>query len=100
MPGPTHTQFVTRAHAEELTMMANPGSVEDPHAVAMAGYKGLCNKKRMVFSSWNAAFSGIMMNYTPRSIHLTMGSFMNAPLRGLARMKQPEGDQKRRGQDL
>ena len=81
-------------------MMANPGAVEDPKAVAMAGYNGLRKGKRMVFSSWNAAMTGTMLRLIPRSVHLTMGSFMNAPLRGLAKMTPPEGDQKRRGEDL
>jgi len=49
MPGPTHTQFITRAHAEETVMMAISGAVENPNA--LAGYEGLCRGKRMVFSS-------------------------------------------------
>lgn len=100
MPGPTHTQFVTRAHAEEVVMMAASGAVEDPKAVAMAGYNGLCKGKRMVFSSWNAAFTALMMQVAPRSVHLTVASLMNAPLRGLTRMKEPEKDQNLRGEDL
>lgn len=100
MPGPTHTQFITRAHAEELVMMANPGAVEDPKAVAMAGFEGLRNRKRMVFSSWNAAGSALMMQLLPRSVHLTLASFANAPLRGWARAKTPEKDQKARGEHL
>jgi len=100
MPGPTHTQFVTRAHAEETFMMGASGAVEDPKAVAMAGYKGLCKGKRMVFSSWNAAFTALTMQLAPRSVHLTIASVMNAPLRGMARMKEPEKDQSVRGKDL
>jgi short-subunit dehydrogenase len=100
MPGPVHTQFITRAHAEELVMMAASGAVEDPKAVAMAGYKGLSKGKRMVFSSWNAAATALMMQLVPRSVHLTVGSIMNAPLRGAARQKEPEKDQNVRGQKL
>jgi short-subunit dehydrogenase len=100
MPAPTHTQFVTRAHAEETLMMANPGVIEDPKAVAMAGYKGLCKGKRMVFSSWNAAGTALMMHLLPRSVHLTVASLMNAPLRGWARMKEPKKDQRVRGSNL
>lgn len=100
LPAPTHTQFITRAHAEEVTMMAAPGVVEDPKAVATAGYNGLCKGKRMVFSSWNSAFTALQMQVLPRSVHLTIGSFMNAPLRGFARANEPEKDQKARGQDL
>ncbi|KAI1814569.1 hypothetical protein GGS20DRAFT_547935 [Poronia punctata] len=100
MPGPTHTQFITRAHAEEISMMANPGAVEDPKAVAMAGFNALCRGKRMVFSSWNAAGSALMMQFLPRSLHLTLASFANAPLRGWARSTEPEKDQNARGRDL
>ena len=100
MPGPTHTQFVTRAHSEELFMMAASGAMEDPKAVAMAGYQGLSKGKRMVFSSWNAAFTALMMQLAPRSIHLTFASLMNAPTRGMARIKEPEKDQNVRGSDL
>jgi len=96
MPGPVHTQFVTRAHAEETFMMAASGAVEDPKAVAYAGYKGLCKGKRMVFSSWNAAFTGSVMQLLPRSLHLTVASLMNSPLRGRMRMTEPEKDQKQR----
>jgi short-subunit dehydrogenase len=100
MPGPVRTQFVTRAHAQETFMMGASGAVEDPKAVAMAGYNGLCKGKRMVFSSWNAAFTSFMMQVAPRSVHLTVASLMNAPLRGMARMKDPEEDQNARGEDL
>jgi len=100
MPGPVKTQFVTRAHAEETFMMGASGAVEYPKAVAMAGYNGLCKGKRMVFSSWNAALTSFLMQVAPRSVHLTIASLMNAPLRGLARMKDPEKDQNARGDDL
>jgi short-subunit dehydrogenase len=98
MPNPTHTQFVTRAHAEETPMMI--AATEDPKLVARAGYDGLCKGKRMVFSSWTAALNALQMQLLPRSVHLTMASLMNAPLRGAARMKEPEKKQQRRGEDL
>jgi len=94
LPGPTLTQFITRAHAEETFMMAASGAVEDPKAVATAGYNGLCKGKRMVFSSWNSAFTSIMMKLAPTSVELTLASFMNSPLRGWARSKEPLKDQK------
>jgi short-subunit dehydrogenase len=100
MPGPTRTQFITRSHAEETVMMAASGAVEDPKSVALAGYRGLCKGKRMVFSSWNAAFTATMMHLMPRSVHLTLASFMNIPLRGVMRARLPEKDQKVRGRDL
>jgi short-subunit dehydrogenase len=100
MPGPTHTQFITRAHAEEVFMMAASGAVEDPKRVARAGYDGLCKKKRMVFSSWNAAATALMMQLAPRSVHLTFASFMNAPLRNWARAKEPVKDQRERAADI
>ena len=102
MPGPTHTQFVTRAHAEEAFLFAAAGAVEDPRAVAMAGYQALCKGKRMVFGSWNSAATALMMQLAPRSVHLTVGAIMNSPLRGRMRMrmKEPEKDQKARGSDL
>lgn len=100
MPGPVHTQFVTRAHAEETFMMGASGAVEDPKAVAMAGYRGLCKGKREVFSSFNAAGTAVLMKLLPRSVHLTVASLMNAPLRGVARMKDPEKRQERRGEQL
>lgn len=100
MPGPVHTQFVTRAHAEETFMMGASGAVEDPKAVAMAGYTGLCKGKREVFSSYNAAVTAFMMKMAPRSVHLTIVSLMNAPLRGWARMKDPEKKQQKRGEKL
>ncbi len=100
MPGPTHTQFITRAHAEETFMMGASGAVEDARAVALAGYKGLCRGKRMVFSSWNAAFTATTMQLAPRSLHLTVASIFNAPTRGMARAKEPEGDQRVRGETL
>jgi len=100
MPGPTHTQFITRAHAEETFMMAASGAVEDPKAVALAGYHGLCAGKRMIFSSWNAAFTGMTMQYLPRSVQLTIASFANAPLRGMARQREPEKYQEKRGASL
>lgn len=97
MPGPTHTQFITRAHAEETVMMAASGAVEDPKAVALAGYNGLRAGKRMVFSSWNAAFIGMMMQYSPRSLQLTFASFTNAPMRGIVKQREPEKHQEKRG---
>jgi len=100
LPGPTHTQFITRAHAEEVVMMTSSGAVEDPKAVALAGYKGLCKGKRMVFSSWNSAFTAFTMQLAPRSVQLTLASIMNAPLKGWARSKEPEKDQKARGEML
>lgn len=99
MPGPTHTQFVTRTHAQETVMMGLT-TLEDPSAVARAGYEGLRKKRRMVFGSWNDAFMATMMQVMPRSVHLTLASVMNAPLRGLARMKEPLKDQKDRGETL
>jgi hypothetical protein len=100
MPGPTQTQWVTRSHGQELFMTAASGALEDPKAVAMAGYKGLCKGKRMVFSSWNAAVTALFMQLAPRSVHLTLASFMNAPLRGAARMSEPTKDQNVRGTKL
>ncbi|RYP72422.1 hypothetical protein DL771_004217 [Monosporascus sp. 5C6A] len=100
MPGPTHTQFITRSHAEETFMMASGGPVEDPKAVALAGYKGLCKGKRMVFGSWNSAFNALFMHLAPRSVHLTLTSLMNAPLRGASRVKEPLKDQNARGETL
>lgn len=100
MPGPTHTQWVTRSHGQELLMTGASGAVEDPKSVAMAGYKGLCKGKSMVFSSWNAAGTALFMQLAPRSVHLTLASFMNAPLRGAARMSEPEKDQNVRGAKL
>jgi short-subunit dehydrogenase len=100
MPGPTHTQWVTRAHADELFMTGASGTVEDPKSVAKAGYNGLCRGKYMVFSSWNAAFTAFLLHLAPRNIHLTIGSLMNAPLRGMAKMNQPEKDQNTRGEYL
>lgn len=100
MPGPTHTQFITRAHAEEVFMMAASGAVEDPKSVALAGYNGLCRGKRMVFSSWNAAGTALMMQLVPRSIHLTFASLMNTPLRNWARATDPIKDQRERAADL
>jgi len=96
MPGPTQTQFITRAHAEEVFMMAASGAVEDPKAVALAGYQGLRKGKRMVFSSWNAAATALVMQLLPRSVHLTFASFMNTPLRGWARAREPVKDQRER----
>lgn len=96
LPGPTHTQFITHAHAEETFMMAASGAVEDPKAVALAGYNGLCQGKRMVFSSWNSAFTSLAMQLAPRSVQLTIASITNAPLRGWARIKEPEKDQNAR----
>jgi len=81
-------------------MMAASGAVEDPKAVALAGYNGLCKGKRMIFSSWNSAFTSLMMQLAPRSVQLTLASIMNAPLRGWARSKEPEKDQKARGSKL
>jgi short-subunit dehydrogenase len=100
MPGPVHTQFITRGQADEIFMMAASGAVEDPKTVAMAGYKAMCKGKRMVYSSYNAAVTAFIMQIAPRSFHVTMGSLMNAPLRGAARAKQPEKDQASRGKDL
>ncbi|KFA81345.1 hypothetical protein S40288_11717 [Stachybotrys chartarum IBT 40288] len=100
MPGPTHTQWVTRANADELFMTGASGAVGDSKAVAKAGYDGLCRGKYMVFSSWNAAFTTFLSHLAPRSVHLTVGSLMNAPLRGMAEMSQPEKDQSIRGEYL
>jgi short-subunit dehydrogenase len=96
MPGPAQTQFITRAHAEELFMMAASGAVEDPRQVARAGYQGLCRGKRMVFSSWNAAGTALVMQLIPRSLHLTLASLANTPLRGWARANDPVKDQRER----
>ncbi|KAK7424456.1 hypothetical protein QQX98_000421 [Neonectria punicea] len=96
MPGPTHTQYITRAHAQGTVMMAASGATEDARAVAMAGYEGLCSGKRMVFSSWTAALTSLLLHLAPRSIHLTVASIMNAPLRGKMRAEEPLKDQSRR----
>jgi short-subunit dehydrogenase len=96
MPGPVHTQFITRSHAEEVFMMAASGAVEDPKRVAQAGYKGLCRGKRMVFSSWNAAGTAFVMQVLPRSVHLTLAGLANTPLRGWERAKDPVKDQRQR----
>ncbi|KAK7429826.1 hypothetical protein QQZ08_003671 [Neonectria magnoliae] len=93
MPGPTHTQYITRAHAQETVMMAASGAMEDARAVAMAGYAGLCSGKRMVFSSWNAALTSLLLHLALRSVHLTVASIMNAPLRDNMRAKEPLKDQ-------
>lgn len=74
--------------------------MEDPKKVAMAGYKGLCRGKRMVHSSYNAAITGVFMQVIPRSFHVTLAAIANAPLRGAARVAEPEKDQAVRGQDL
>jgi short-subunit dehydrogenase len=102
MPGPVHTQFVMRAHAEETFMMGGASGVvvEDPKAVAMAGYMGLSKGKREVFSTYNAALNALTMKMAPRSVHLTVASLMNAPLRGMGRMKEPEKNQQIRGEKL
>jgi len=81
-------------------MMAASGAVEDPRMVAIAGYRGLCAGKRMVFSSWNATFTALAMYLMPRSVHLTIASLMNLPMRGVSRMGEPERDQKVRAADL
>lgn len=81
-------------------MMAASGSVEDPKAVALAGYKGLRLGKRMIFSSWNAAMIGLMMQLAPRSVQLTVASFTNAPLRGTVKQRDPEKHQEKRGESL
>lgn len=81
-------------------MMGAAGDLEDTKAVAMAGYKGLYQGKRMIFSSWNDAFMALVMQLAPRSVHLTIASIMNAPTRGRGRMQEPEKDQNVRGSDL
>jgi hypothetical protein len=100
MPGPVDTQFITRGQATELFMFAASGAVEDPKTVAMAGYKGMCKGRRMVYSSYNAGIMAFFMQVAPRCVHVTMGSLMNSPLRGLARAKEPEKDQGARGSQL
>lgn len=100
MPGPTHTQWIHRSQVEETVMMAASGAVEDPKAVAQAAYMGMTHGKRMVFSSWNGAFTSTLLHLAPRSVHLTFVSFMNSPLRGVLRQKDPETDQRNRGKDL
>jgi short-subunit dehydrogenase len=100
MPGPTHTQWPTRADAEETVMFGIPGSTNDPKQVAMAAYEGLRKRKRMVFSSWGDAASALLMQIAPRSVHLTMAAFANSPTRGLGKMPPPETDQGKRGKKL
>ncbi|KAL4864070.1 hypothetical protein BDV12DRAFT_16974 [Aspergillus spectabilis] len=100
MPGPAHTQFITRSHAEETVMMAASGAVEDPKSVALAGYNGLCKGKASVFSSYNAAMTTTLFRFLPRSVHLTLASFLNLPLRGWLRAKEPLGEQRERGEHL
>jgi len=79
MPGPVHTQFATRGHLEKTFTFSSSGAVEDAVSVATAGYEGLCKNKRMVFSSWGAAFMAGSMHLMPRSVHVTMASLMNTP---------------------
>jgi len=100
MPGPIHTQFISRAHANETVMMGlmGPGALKDPKSVAMAGYRGLCKGKREVFSSWNGAMNALMMKMAPRSVHLTVASLLNAPTWGIAMMREPEKYQHVRGE--
>ncbi|KAL5042394.1 hypothetical protein BDW71DRAFT_216994 [Aspergillus fruticulosus] len=100
LPGPTETQFITRSHAQETVMMAASGAVEDPKSVAQVGYKALCKGKREAFSSWNAMFTSIMFSLMPKSLHLTVASMMNLPLRGWLRAREPLGDQRVRGETL
>jgi len=100
MPGPVRTQFLTRGHAEETFIFAASGTVEEPRDVARAGYDGLCKRKRMVFSSWNAAATATFMYLLPRSVHLTLARLTMAPMRGLARAAAPDHDQRVRGEKL
>jgi len=100
MPGPTHTQWPTRAGAEETVMFGAPGSTNDPMQVALAAYEGLRKRKRMVFSSWGDAVMALFMQVAPRSVHLTMAALANSPTRGWSRMSEPEKDQGRRGEKL
>jgi short-subunit dehydrogenase len=96
MPGPTQTQWPTRADAEETFMFGMPGSTNDPKQVALAAYEGLCKRKRMVFSSWGDAAMALFMQLAPRSLHLTLAALANSPTRGRARMSEPEKDQSKR----
>jgi len=100
MPGPVRTQFLTRAHAEETFIFAASGTVEEPNHVAQAGYDGLRKRKRMVFSSWTAAFTATLMHFLPRSLHLTLARLTNAPMRGMVKAREPDHDQKSRGENL
>jgi short-subunit dehydrogenase len=100
MSGPTHTQWVTSSQAEDTFMADASGAIEDPKAVAMAGYKGLCQGKTMVFGSWNAAIIALFLQLAPRSVHLTLSSIMNPPLRGGSRVAEPQKDQNVRGREL
>ena len=100
MPGPVRTQFMTRSHAEETFIFAASGTVEEPRDVARAGYEGLCRRRRMVFSSWNAAGTALFMHLLPRSVHLTLARLTMAPMRGMARGNEPDHDQRERGKQL
>ncbi|KAL3430588.1 hypothetical protein BDV09DRAFT_202106 [Aspergillus tetrazonus] len=100
LPGPAETQFITRSHTQETVMMAASGAVEDPKSVAQVGYKALCKGKREAFSSWNAMFTSLVFSVVPKSVHLTMASVFNLPLRGRLRAREPLGDQRVRGQTL
>jgi len=102
MPGPTQTQWPTRADAEETMMFGPPGATNDPKRVAEAAYYGLCNRKRMVFSSWGDAIMSTVLHLAPRSMHLTLIALGNSPTRGKYRMEEPPAlkDQKQRGKNL
>jgi len=92
MPGPVHTQFATRANLEKTFTFSSSGAVENARNVAQAGYNGLCKHKRMVFSSWNAAFMATSMHLMPRSLHLTIARLMNTPTPNVE-MSQPKKQQ-------
>ncbi|KAI9372235.1 hypothetical protein BJX61DRAFT_508004 [Aspergillus egyptiacus] len=100
LPGPAHTQFITRSHAEETFMMAASGAVEDPKSVAQVGYRALCNRRTAVHSSWSALFSTLLFRFVPMSVHLTLASLFNAPLRGVRRAEEPLKDQGERKREL
>lgn len=100
MPGPTKTQWSTRAQAGETVMFGLTGGANDAKQVAMVAYDGMCKQKRMVFSSWGDAASSLFLHLAPRSVHLTMTALMNSPTRGWMKMGEPEKDQGHRGEQL
>jgi hypothetical protein len=80
--------------------MMNSGAVEDPKMVAKAGYEGLRKRKPMVFSSWNAAGTAMLMQAMPMSFVVSVAGLMNSPLRGWARVAEPVKRQEERGEKL
>ena len=75
-PGPTQTNFITRADISE-TKLANLPWIMNPAEVAKAGFEGLMKGKKIVIPGFMNKFLAVIVKFLPRSLVILTISYLN-----------------------